>query len=147
MKTKLSTADFDLMSWHDNPIHAFRIVEGENGQGDFVLDIDHIEEWIPSNSSFQFRLQPATLRFFGVSGLKLAIDFSASSIALGPISIYAIERRTEKRERYVAQLWRIVLNSPEGLIEFEASGFEQTAWGPAVVSQRQQLLSEERKGV
>ena len=63
-----------------------------------------------------------------------------------PFSIHAIERRTEVRERYVAQLWTILVNWPAGEISFEANGYEQVACGKEVVSCMQHLLPEERDG-
>ena len=61
-------------------------------------------------------------------------------------SIDDIERRTEARGRYVAQVWKIVVGWPEGEISFEARGFEQVGKGPEVVVPRQYLLPQERRG-
>jgi len=35
-------AEYDAMSWHDNAIHGIRFIEGQDGCGELVLDIDYI---------------------------------------------------------------------------------------------------------
>jgi hypothetical protein len=50
------------MMWHHNSVHAFRVVEGKDGAGELVLDIDHIVEWIESEKGYKFRVAPADLR-------------------------------------------------------------------------------------
>ena len=135
---------FEEMSWHDNHVHALRIVAGDQGAGELVLDIDYIAEWLRNGDAFQFRLVPATLRFIDVTNLRFSLDYASASAALGPFSIHAIERRTEQRERYVAQLWRIEVNWPGGEVSFEASGYEQSATAKAVISAHQCLSPAER---
>ena len=120
---------FDEMSWHDNHVHALRIVAGEHGAGELVLDIDYIVEWLRNGGAFQFRLVPAILRFTEVTDLRISLDYASPSAAMGPFSIHAIERYTEQREHYIAQLWRIEVNWPGGEVTFEASGYEQSATG------------------
>src|SRR3954447_15608689 len=92
---------FDEMSWHDNHVHALRIVAGQHGAGELVLDIDYIAEWLRNGDEFRFRLVPAALRFTDVTNLRLSLDYASPSAAMGPFSIHAIERRMEQRERYV----------------------------------------------
>jgi hypothetical protein len=137
-------AQFDAMSWHDNHVHALRLVEGVHGAGELVLDIDHIVEWIGSADGTTFRIVPASLRFTDVTHLRIALDYASAPAAMAPFSIHAIERRREPRDRYEALLWKIVLNWPAGELAFEARGFEQLARGRAVVSTRQHLLPTER---
>src|SRR5579862_3203437 len=111
---------FDQMSWHDNHVHAIRIVEGVHGSGDLVLDIDHIVEWLDGpDRSFRFRVLPAILTFHGVMFLRASLDYAAPTMAFGPFSIHDIARRMEPRERYVAQLWTISINCPVGEFTFE----------------------------
>ena len=138
---------FNEMSWHDNHVHALRITEGEHGSGELTLDIDYILEWVREPDGFKFRIIPVSLRFMEVTGLRIHLDYASPSAALGPFSIHAIERRTEARERYVAQIWTILVNWPKGEISFEAMGYEQSSWGREMVSSRQHLLPEERVGV
>ena len=136
---------FDQMSWHDNHVHALRIVEGVHGMGELILDLDYILEWICNAEGAKFRLVPVTLRFLEVTDLRISLDYATPTAALGPFSIHGIERRNEPRERYIAQIWKILINWPQGEIMFEAQGFEQRAWGAAVLSESLYLRPEERK--
>ena len=138
---------FDEMSWHDNHVHALRVVAGEHGAGELIFDIDYIVEWLGNGNEFRFRLVPATLRFTDVTDLRVSLDYASPSAAMGPFSIHAIERHTEQRERYIAQVWRIEVNWPGGEVTFEASGYEQSATGKAVLSSQQCLTPAERNVV
>jgi hypothetical protein len=136
---------FDEMSWHDNHVHALRIVEGAHGLGELILDLDYILDWIRDTDGYKFRIIPVSLRFFEVTNLRVSLDYATPTAALGPFSIHAIERQSDPRERYVAQIWKILINWPEGEIVFEAKGFEQRAFGAPVLSESQCLRSDERK--
>jgi hypothetical protein len=138
-------AQFDDLSWHDNHVHALRIVEGAYGAGELVLDLDYILEWICGAEEDRFRILPATLTFLDVTRLRICLDYATPSAALGPFAIHAIERRREARERYVAQVWKIVINWPKGEIEFEAAGFVQHGTGAPVLCHDQCLRPEERQ--
>lgn len=136
---------FDDMSWHDNHVHAIRIVEGADGAGDLVLDLDHIVEWLDEpNRGFRFRIAPALLTFHGVMFFRISLDYATPSMAFAPFAIHDISRRAEQRERYVAQLWTISLNWPNGEIAFEARGFTQRTAGEPILSDGQYLSPEQR---
>jgi hypothetical protein len=137
---------FDQMSWHDNHVHALRIVEGTEGSGDLTLDLDHIVEWISnSDGGFRFRILPTLLTFHGVMFLRASLDYATPTAAFGPFMIHEIERRFEKRERYTAQLWTISINWPCGEFGFEARGFTQQGFGEPILSDGQCLSPEVRK--
>ena len=136
---------FDEMSWHDNHVHAIRIVEGADGAGDFILDIDHIVEWLDGpDRGFRFRILPAVLTFHGVMFLRASLDYATPTMAFGPFAIHDISRRMERRETYSAQLWKISLNWPVGEFTFEGAGFTQRAFGEPILSDRQCLSPELR---
>jgi hypothetical protein len=139
-----SAADFDAMSWHDCHVHGLRISEGEHGTGELELDIDYIAEWRRDKERLSFVLVPSMLRFHGVCGLRVALDWLGPCAALGPFSLDRIERTVEQRANYTATLWRLGVNWPAGSLEFEATGFTQEAWGNAVVSGNQVLTRSER---
>jgi hypothetical protein len=139
-------AQFDQMSWHDNHVHGLRVIEGEYGAGELVLDVDYILEWLEASAGFQFKIVPVYLRFKEVTDLRLALDYAKVSAGMSPFSIHRISRRTEARERYTAQCWEIELNWPDGRISFEATAFEQKAWGQVRISSGQVLRPEERVG-
>jgi hypothetical protein len=134
-------ADFASMSWHDNHVYAFRIEEGEWGSGKLILDIDYIEEWLPNEKSFRFRIVPARLIFREVTNLRLSLDYGAVSAGMCPFSIHEIKRTKE------APSWTIEINWPKGEISFTASGFEQVAAGEPVVCEGQHIPHELRGGV
>ena len=137
--------DFSEMSWHDNHVHALRLVEGPHGAGELILDLDYILEWIKEPDGYKFRIIPVTLKFVEVTNLRISIDYATPTAGLGPFSIHSIERQTEPRGRYVAEIWKISINWPAGEITFEAHGYEQHAIGAAVVSTSQYLSPEERE--
>jgi hypothetical protein len=144
-KYRWTHAEFEMMSWHDNHVHALRITEGEHGAGTLSLDIDYILEWMTSdNQAHRFRIIPATLEFQGVFGLQIEIDYKKPTAATTPFSIDRIERTVDKRDRYDAILWTIALNWPEGEISFQASGFEQRGKGDPVFSDQQYLSGTSR---
>ena len=136
--------DYEAMSWHDCHVHAFRMAEGQHGSGELEFDLDYILEWKSMKDKFSFLLVPATLRFHEAFGLRVALDWSTPSAALGPFSLASIERHVEVRPRYEATVWRLAVNWPTGTIEFEAKGFTQTAWGREVGSANQVLRPSER---
>ena len=136
---------FDEMSWHDNHVHAIRVEEGEHGAGKLILDIDYILEWVnDAGGKIKFSILPATLTFHEVTNLRMSIDYATPTAALGPISIHAIERRTEQRERYAAQMWKIVINWPIGELTFEAQGYEQRGIGTPLLTDNQWLQPQQR---
>jgi hypothetical protein len=139
-------AQFNEMSWHDNHVHALRIVEGVHGSGQLVLDLDYILEWLCGNPGEQrFRIVPVSLTFNDVFALRLALDYASPTAAFGPFSIGSIERRVESRPRYEATIWRILINWPVGEISFEASGYEQRGIGGEVLCSEQYLSAERRR--
>jgi len=142
--TRWTQENLDSLSWHDNHVHALRLREGADGAGELELDIDHILEWLREGGSFRYRIAPARLRFFGVTGLRIDIDWAISSAAMGPFSISGIDRRIEQRTHYEAVCWRIPVNFPPGVISFEATGFEQHLSGTEVLVDHLCLTGTER---
>ena len=93
--------------------------------------------------------------FVGMCGVVLGVycymwarsklDYATPSASHGPFAMYGIERREERRERYVAVVWTIEVVWPQGEITFESPGFEQRAWGAEVLSDQQHLAAAERR--
>ena len=129
--------DFERMSWHDNHVHAMRIAEGEYGSGSLVLDIDHIIEWSDCKDGYEFKIIPVELAFKEVTALRITLDYATPTAALGPFSIASIEREDQPKERYVAQIWKILINWPNGEIEFEATGYNQRGLSEPVLTKNQ----------
>jgi hypothetical protein len=136
---------FEEMSWHDNHVHAIRIEEGEHGAGKLILDLDYILEWVKdARGVMRFSILPVALVFREVTSLRMTLDYATPTAAMGPFSIRAIERRTERRQRYTALLWNIVISWPSGEITFEAPGYEQRGAGKPILADQQCLRPQVR---
>jgi len=143
LKTEI---DFDTISWHDNHVHALRVIEGEDGSGELVLDIDHIVEWIETpDGAFQFRILPVTLTFHGVMFLRLALDYASATAAFTPFMIEGIERQVEQRNGFATHHWTIPISWPSGSLAFEARGFTQCGDGEPIHTTSQCLTPEQRR--
>jgi len=106
-------SQFDEMSWHDSHVHGLRIRKGREGHGELELDIDYILEWLcPTESTFAFRIAPATLTFIDVFDLRIEIDYAAFSFATTPFSLAGISR--EAATSRGGTLWTLELNAPKG---------------------------------
>lgn len=139
-------ADFDTLSWHDVRVHGFRIVEGDQGTAELVLDIDFILEWLPSeDGGYRFRIAQAILQFHEVFRLRFMLDYVACSAGMTAFSIDRIQREViGDDERAQTYRWRIDVNWPEGFLEFEAPGFSQWLVGEIVEQDAQTLDPKQR---
>jgi hypothetical protein len=136
----------ELRSWHDNAVHAFHLtdVNPEWGMSTLTLDIDHIIEWIKKPQTYDFRVAPALLRFYGVFALKFTLDYSIGPIAVTPFQIDRIERSPVDNPNADSSSiqsfrWTIPVNSPRGELTFEANDWSLAFTGPAVLSKSQVL--------
>ena len=65
-RTVWTEADFDVMGWHDNKIHAMAVEPGPDYPGRLLLDLDYIIEWVapePPARDLSSWICPATLVF------------------------------------------------------------------------------------
>ena len=142
------TEDFEKMHWHDNAIHGFRILEGNDGcAGQLLFDIDYIDEWINgSGSSFNFKITPSDITFHDVSDLVISINYAALPAAIQPMCIQEIKREVLVYPNGHSSFnWKIELNWPfNSFYEFRASGFTQVPRMHAVYSESQYLSPEKR---
>ena len=143
-----ATEDFEKIHWHDNAIHGFRIVEGDDGcTGQLLFDIDYIDEWLrASEDLFSFKITPSDLTFHDVSDLVISIDYAALPAALQPMCIQEIKREVVVYPNgHSSFRWKIELNWPfNSFFEFRASGFKQMPRMTAIISESQYLSSLER---
>jgi len=143
------TDDFEALSWHDVHVHGFRLdsFNGEEGSADLVLDIDYILNWQKSEGGFLFTVCKADLRFHKVFGLKFSLDYATPTAGMCAFSINGVEREPlEAPTGYKSYRWRIPINWPQGLLEFEAPAFTQTLTGKPHVQSEQSLTHEKRGG-
>jgi hypothetical protein len=142
MKRSWTDADFPNLSWHDNSVHAFRVIEGKDGAGELVLDIDHIVEWIESQAGYEFRVAPAELRFRDVTDLRMTLDYSAATAALTPFTLDRIQ--VDQMRNGQSNRWTLKVNWPVGEISFSSTGFTLRLTGESVVSSAQSLEPAQR---
>lgn len=140
--------NFDKLSWHDNAIHAFRIVEGpDNTFGQLILDIDFITEWLRGeDESFLFKVVPSDLIFHDVSDLVISIDYASATAAVQPMTIHEIKREVVNYPNGQSSFsWKIDINWPtRSVITFQASGFALAQRMDPVISGAQYLSPTER---
>ena len=145
MKLRWTEKDFGEMSWHDNCVHALRIVEGEHGGGELILDLDYILRWDCSKTICEFEIAPAELRFEEVRGLRVNLDYAGPSAGLAPFSLDRIEREPiEYVSGFRSFKWIVKVSWPTGEIGFEASKFRQEIQGDSVITTSQCLSAAER---
>ncbi len=133
-----SSTRLEDRSWHDNSIHGLRLTDfkPEDGTATLTLEIDHIVEWIETDGKFNFRIAPALLRFYGVFGLKLALDYSIGPFGISAFQIDGIERSPVSNQHGNATLFQIDINNPPGgKLSFEADDWELTFLGPPTLSE------------
>ena len=144
------TEDFDSLSWHDVHVHGLRFASFSEDEGstELVLDIDFILKWEDSAHGILFTICPAELTFHGVFGLKFELDYAATSAGMCPFSIDGVQREPiESPNGFKSFRWRLPINWPRGLLEFEAPAFTQTLVGKPIVKTGSQSLSPtERAG-
>ena len=142
---KLTTEQFDAITWHDNVLHAISFVD-EDFKNDLILDIDYIIEWLNQDCacSHEFRVAPAHLVFHEVSNLKINLSKGPQLMMFSYLAdINGISREPIGENRY---RWEIHLLGGEGnLISFEAAGFTQQTYKEPIVTMLQHLTSEQRK--
>ena len=152
--TILTEADFDGLSWHDNPIYGFSIDNDvSQWKSDLVFDIDYIVEWLCGvGRTAQFRIAAATLTFHYVTDLRTDVDWgdSGMQVAVAEMVLDQIARQQVEKQLICLDRpyyrWTLRLNSPcpGGEISFGASGFTQVLRQEPVVCDEQKLKPAER---
>ncbi|MFW5426636.1 MAG: hypothetical protein ACKE8R_05245 [Methylophagaceae bacterium] len=138
---------FEEYSWHDNPIHGFRIIEKENCVGDLVLDIDYITEWLCSEENgYNFRIAPADLVFEDITDLVISLDYESCSASMTPPSIHEIRCKSKIYSNgYKSFEWFIEINWPSNcFIKFNSPKFKQALRKKPILSNDQVMNPNER---
>ena len=114
-------ADFDDLGWHDCTIHDLGLDQDGEYQGDLLLDLDYIVEWIEApKNSFRFRVAPALLRFQNVDKLRIQTLLAFKQ----PLEIDSIDRGPPEDKAFPDHYhWTITIHSysqnDSNRIEFE----------------------------
>jgi hypothetical protein len=138
-----TTDDFDRLEWHDATIRAVGIT---SDPWELFLDIDYILEWIcpiPPDTQFQFQVAPATLVFENVAKIKIDLDLHSYS----EITLNRIWRENLNRLSGELTIWDWILESHQGRITFQSTGFKQFVRSPQKLASSQGLSLAERGGL
>lgn len=126
LKTIWTEADFEIMNWHDNMVHALAITPKEYDY-ELLFDIDYLFEWIkpePPNNYYSYVVAPATLSFIGVWDIKTDIETRQS--VLEPITILEIQRFNERKINNTDfTTWEWIITLVQGTIKFNGLGYTQ----------------------
>jgi hypothetical protein len=139
--------DFEIMSWHDNTIHAISFSKND----ELLLDIDYIFEWVhPKDGKgyFKFWIAPCTLVFENIYQLKLDLEISAvHHRKIDNISMEDSQRAKSAAnvEQMIKYDW--VIETLQGEITFEASGYKQYVRKQPLLMNNDELDMETRGGV
>jgi hypothetical protein len=145
-RSRWTSSDFEILSWHDCRVYGFRLEERDHGTAEVQFDIDFIVEWLGhDDGSFDFRVAPATLTFHDVFGLRFELDYATVGAGMTPFSLAGIEREEiQHHGRQISYRWRLPINWPEGMVMFESSGFTQVLRRAPLRVGRQSLRPAER---
>lgn len=138
-----------ISAFHDNHVHGLQIVESEDGQGELILDIDHIVEWLcPNGGSFSFKVAPAYLTFHQIFNLSISVNYKSASAGICPFSIHEIHRQEfTYPSGGIGLQWCIELNWPNGEISFESAGFSLEQMAEPIETTGQYLSNEQRQAM
>jgi len=120
-KSLWTDADFEVMGWHDNPIHAISFDDDSK----MSFDIDYIFEWVLRKNKryYDFWIAPCTLVFEHVYSIALKSDFL-------PLEIMDISKTIpEPSDNPVAAqsdvVYDWIIETTTGEILFKSTGFKQ----------------------
>ena len=141
--------DFDIMGWHDANIYGMIIEKGEEPwQGNLVLDIDYIFEWlhpIPPQEYFSFWVAPCTLIFKEVCELRIDVDQQGNTFELFDFDSITMPSKKELDNGCTVYEWLLRLHIGE--IQFKSLGFEQIVRKSPIYTNSQVLSLEKRGGI
>lgn len=139
--------DFDEDELHDNCIHALQFCH-ELYESNFIFDIDHIVEWIPSSDGCRFKVVPALLKFFHVTDLVISIEWGNSGFqnSEGGLFITGVRREPVETKLKLATYyhWLLHLNDSEQVIHFGASGYALEFRSDPIIIEEQSFHYGER---
>jgi hypothetical protein len=139
-----SDSDFEAMSWHDNSIHSFAFVAE---LFEFRIDLDYIFKWVKLESEkyYSFWVSPCTLCFENAS--ELIANFSIGN-QYYDLEIYEIKRSyIGKSENQKFDNWRFEIETNNGNLTVEATGFKMFVRAVPLLINGQKLTLQQRGGL
>ena len=138
-KALLTNADFDVMGWHDCPIHAISF----DSDSKMSFDIDYIFEWVrkENQSYFKFWIAPCTLMFEYV----YEIELMSGNL---PIVILGISRTASGTPEINGDaVYDWLIETTSGEISFKSNGFKQYVRQAPILINDQEIDKEARGGI
>jgi len=142
-KTTWTEIDFEMMSWHDCPIHALSFSD----KHELMFDIDYIFKWVLAKNkrSYKFWIAPCTLIFENVYNIQfesgqttLIIDSIARENPKIPKNAVYIDREVE---------YNWIIDTTVGEIDFTSVGYKQYVRREPVLVNTQGLALLDRGGI
>ncbi|WP_207420061.1 hypothetical protein [Desertivirga brevis] len=135
--------DFDLMGWHDTPVHAISFSDNF----ELLFDIDYIFEWELKGGIYNFWVAPCTLLFENVYDLNFDIGPSTPGLTIDTITRVnpCKPRNGQYINRELEFDWNIEM--VEGEIAFKSVGFKQYIRALPAFLTTQKIPMEKRGGV
>ncbi|SRR5258707_426614 len=142
-KTIWTETDFELMSWHDCPIHALSF----DKEYKLLFDIDYMFKWVlmKNKRKYKFWISPCTLVFENVYSIAFESDHTT-------IIIDNISRENPQRPKNAEHInkdleYDWLIETTVGEISFKSVGFKQYVRQTPVLIGMQELDLETRNGV
>jgi hypothetical protein len=136
-------ADFEVMSWHDCPIHAISFSKDHK----LMFDIDYIFKWVLTKNKkrYQFWIAPCTLVFENVYNIQFESDHTT-------LIIDNVSRENPKTPKNAAYIDREVefswiIETTVGEIDFTSVGYRQYVRREPVLVNTQGLALPDRGGI
>ena len=142
-KIVYTEADFNVMSWHDCPIHAISFTK----ESKLILDIDYIFKWvlIRNKRNYQFWIAPCTLVFENV--YNIAIDSNYTTLIIDNISKENPQKL--KNSEYIGKDFEFdwIIETTVGELNFKSVGYIQYVRQKPILLKSQEISMEIRGGV
>ncbi len=136
-------ADFNVMNWHDCPIHAISFTK----ESQLILDIDYIFKWvlIKNTRHYKFWIAPCTLVFENV--YNIAIETNYTTLTIDHISKENPQK--PKNSAYIGKDFEFdwIIETTVGEINFKSVGYIQHVRQKPILLRSQEINMEIRGGV
>jgi len=142
-KALWTEADFDIMGWHDCPVHAFSFDNANH----MLLDIDYIFKWeLRKNKRYyDFWIAPCTLVFEHVHSIALESDYLPIEIMDISKTVLPTSEKLSGVQSDVFYDW--LIETTTGELSFKSTGFKQYVRQAPIFVNTQKIDMEVRGGI